>query len=383
MKITDIKATFVEIPFPQTFYPTWRPAGEKGQGAVIVEIATDEGVTGIGGMEANWGWGKVLLTTVEHMIKPQFVGKDPIRTEYLIKILRGISLFSARPWLIENALWDIVGKVCQQPIYKLWGASQDKIRAYAAWGEIRPPERRAEDALRLVEEGFKAVKIRIHQEKMKDDVALVEAVRKAVGDRLEIMVDANQATAPERPGDPKFYPVWDYARAKATARELERLGVLWLEEPLARYDIQGLSKLAAEMDILIAGGEMNKGLHEFKWLLDHGCYDIIQPNCTFSEGMFQVRKLAAVAEIYYKRCIPHAWTSGPGFVANLQVAGSIPGCDYIEYPYDPPAFLVESLQGTLQEPLLRIDKEGYVHLPQKPGLGVELNREAMERYKVA
>jgi L-alanine-DL-glutamate epimerase-like enolase superfamily enzyme len=149
---------------------------------------------------------------------------------------------------------------------------------------------------------------------------------------------------------------------------LERLGVVWLEEPLARYDIQGLSQLASEVDIPIAGGELNKGLHEFKWLLDHGCYDIIQPNCTFSEGMFQIRKLAALAETCYKKCIPHAWTSGPGFVANLQVAASIPGC-------------VESLQGTLQEPL-KIDKEGYVHLPQRPGIGVELNREAIAKFRV-
>ena len=201
MKITDIKSRFVEIPFPTTFYPTWRPAGEKGQGAVIVEVFTDEGITGIGGMEANWGWGKVLLATVEYMIKPAFLGKDPMRTEYLIKILRGISLYSARPWLLENALWDIVGKVCHQPIYKLWGGYQDKLKAYASWGELRVPERRSEDALRLLEEGFKAVKIRIHHEKMNEDIILVETVRKAVGDRLEIMVDANQATAPERPGD--------------------------------------------------------------------------------------------------------------------------------------------------------------------------------------
>lgn len=150
---------------------------------------------------------------------------------------------------------------------------------------------------------------------------------------------------------------------------------------MARYDFQGLARLSAEVDIPIAGGELNKGLHEFKWLLDQKCYDIIQPNCTFSEGMFQVRKLAAIAETCYKRCIPHPWTSGPGFVANLQVAASIPGCDYIEYPYDPPSFLVESLQGTLRKPL-RIDEEGFVHLPQEPGLGVELDKEAIDKFQV-
>ena len=352
------------------------------QGGVIVEVLTDEGITGIGGMEANFGWGKVLLATIEHMIKPQFVGKDPFQTEYLIRILRGIALYSARPWLVENALWDIIGKACGQPLYKLWGGWRDKIKAYASWAELRTPEERGEDAVRLAEEGFRAVKMRIHDEQMKNDLALVEAVKKATGDRLEIMVDANQAAAPERPGDwPFLNPVWGFERAKATAKELERFGVAWLEEPLPRYDLQGLAKLAAEVDIPIAGGELNKGIHEFKWLLEQGCLDIIQPNCTFSEGMFQVRKIAALAEAYYKRCIPHAWTSGPGFFANLQVAASIPACEYIEYPYDPPAFMPESLQGTILEPL-RIDREGYIHLPQKPGLGIELDREAMARYRV-
>jgi L-alanine-DL-glutamate epimerase-like enolase superfamily enzyme len=381
MKITDIKMDYVEIPFPRTFYPTWRPAGEKAQGAAIVRIETDAGITGIGGMEANWGWGHVLKATIEHMVKPLLIGKDPTQTEMLTKYLRGISLYSARPWLVENALWDIVGKISHLPIYKMWGGCHDKIRAYASWGELRPPAERADDAQMLVEMGFTALKVRFHHPRMQDDLALVAAVRKAVGDRLEIMVDANQATAPERPGDPRKYPVWSFERAKETALALKDFDVLWLEEPLARYDLEGLAKLCAQVDLPIAGGEMNRGLHEFKWLLESGCYDILQPSCSFSEGMFQVRKIGALAEVYFRQCIPHAWSSGPGFIANLQAAASMPNCNYIEFAFDPPAFTVESLQGTLKEPL-EIDAQGYIHLPDKPGLGIELNEEAIARYRV-
>ena len=382
MRITDITMDYVEIPFSREFWPTWRQASEKYQGAAIVRVQTDEGIQGIGGMEANnRGWGRALKNTVEEMIKPLLVGKDPTRTEDLIRYIRGVSAFSARPWFVANALWDIVGKICNQPIYKLWGGYQDRVLAYASWGELRTPQERAENALLLVEKGFKAVKMRIHHPTMKDDISLVEAVRKAVGDRLDIMVDANQATAPERPGDPFGCPVWSHERAKETALALKELGVLWLEEPLARYDLDGLARLCSEVDLSIAGGEFNRGLHEFRGLIERGCYDIIQPSCTFSEGMFQVRKIGAFAEMYHKQCIPHAWTSGPGFVANLHVAASLPNCPYIEYAFDPPAFTIESLQGTIQEPL-NIDPEGYVPVPQRPGLGIELNEEMIRRYRI-
>ena len=98
MKIIDITMDYVEIPLPREYFPTWRPEGEKFQGTAIVRVYTDEGIVGIGGMEANWGWGHVLKSSVEHMIKPLLLGKDPIKTEDLIRYLRGVSLYSARPW---------------------------------------------------------------------------------------------------------------------------------------------------------------------------------------------------------------------------------------------------------------------------------------------
>ena len=118
---------------------------------------------------------------------------------------------------------------------------------------------------------------------MADDLAMVEAVRKAVGDRLTIMVDANQATAPYRTG-PSRPPRSGVMSGLRTARALEALDVFWLEEPLPLYDFRDMTRLAAEAEILIAGGEINRGIHEFKLFLDQECYDIVQPNCTMARG---------------------------------------------------------------------------------------------------
>jgi len=313
---------------------------------------------------------------IEHMLKPRLLGRDPFATEQLIMIIRGAP---GRPWLVENALWDIIGKVAGMPIYKMWGGFQSRLKAYAAWGELRTPEKAAEDAQHLVEKGFKGVKVRLHHEKMADDIALVEAVRKAVGDRLTIMVDANQAVAPYRAGGPGTDVLWSYERALKTARALEFLDVFWLEEPLPIDDFRDLTRLAKETDILIAGGETNRGMHEFKLFLDRECYDILQPNCTMSEGMFQVRKIAAMAEVNHKLCIPHAWGPGPSFFANLQVAGSANNAPWIEFPYDPPAITPENLHMIIMDPP-RIDSEGYVAIPDKPGLGIEINWNVIKRY---
>ena len=138
---------------------------------------------------------------------------------------------------IEMALWDLIGKAAGLPLYKLWGAHTDRVRAYASLVELRSPEQRAEDALRLLEQGYRAIKLRLHAPTMKEDIAQVEAVRLAVGDRMEIMVDANQAQEPGTPGSENDL-VWSYDRALATCRELAPLDVAWLEEPLGRYDVR-------------------------------------------------------------------------------------------------------------------------------------------------
>jgi L-alanine-DL-glutamate epimerase-like enolase superfamily enzyme len=140
------------------------------------------------------------------------MGEDPLAVGRLVRVLRN----AGPPWAslpvacgVELALWDLVGKAAGLPLYKLWGAHTDRVRAYASLVEVRSPERRAEDALRLLDAGYRAVKLRLHSPTLKEDIAQVEAVRRAVGDRMEIMVDANQAQEPGTPGS-ELSLAWDF-----------------------------------------------------------------------------------------------------------------------------------------------------------------------------
>ncbi len=162
---------------------------------------------------------------------------------------------------------------------------------------------------------------------------------------------------------------------------MQELNVLWLEEPLPRYNITQLSQLAASVDIPIAGGELNSGLHEYRQLIEQDCYDIIQADACFSEGISQLRKVAALAEIHYKSFIPHTWSNGVGLGANLQLACAIPNCSWFEFPIDPPAWSIEARDFMLDEPFT-INSDGYIRVSGRHGLGVNLNEEAVQRYSI-
>jgi L-alanine-DL-glutamate epimerase-like enolase superfamily enzyme len=253
----------------------------------------------------------------------------------------------------------------------MWGRYADRILGYASTVEIRVPEERAEDALRLLEKGYRAIKLRLHSPTIAEDIAQVSAVRDAVGGRMEIMVDANQA---ERPGTPRILegPVWDYRRAFETCRELSSLGVAWVEEPLGRYDYDGLARLSTAVAIPIAGGEGGVGLHEFRELIDRKCYSIVQPDAIVSGGLGQMRKIAAYAEMHNKLCVPHHGGNGFAVAAHVQFSASCPNSPYVELIQDPPALGVLEVQGLITEPF-DVDADGYVRVPDRPGLGVELS----------
>lgn len=199
---------------------------------------------------------------------------------------------------------------------------------------------------------------------------------------MQLMVDANQATnlpSPDRS------PAWDYRHALQVARELEARNVLWLEEPLSRYDFDNLVRLRENTTIDIAGGESNRHLHEFRWLIERGVYDIIQPDCALSEGISQVRKIAALAEAFHRHLIPHHGLSGLGLAATVHLACSLREPKiWLEMMYEPPTRTIETYQclGGVLRSRLWIDADGYVHAPQGHGLGVEVDESAIARYAV-
>src|SRR5215212_966841 len=208
--------------------PAWDPGGrmafQRGGGSVL-EIHSEEGLVGIGpGVDPN------LLPALQHHL----VGQDPFDSEQHLATLRyyapGVPYRGSAG--VDIALWDLIGKACGQPLYKLWGGGRDRVPAYASMVQLSTPEERSHLAAALQEEGWQAIKLRLHHATMKADLRTVQAVREAVGDRMSIMGDANQA---QSSGNWQPGVRWDYRRAVETARELQELGCYWLEEPLPRY----------------------------------------------------------------------------------------------------------------------------------------------------
>ena len=370
MKITDVRTRTFNFPHEdQVFAPPWQPAPNRSHRLTIVEVHTDEGITGIGA-------GGVLtrLNTAAGL----FVGRDPLAIEQHVAMLSTIAYFIGRPWPVEIALWDIAAKAAGLPLYKLLGGNRDRLPAYASTAELRPKEQRAEDVVKLRDEGFTAVKIRFHSPHPPDDLPTLEAVRRAVGDEMTIMVDANQGW--RYPGDVSPHR-WDVSTAINMARAMEEFDVYWLEEPLWAYDYDGLAELRRRTTTRIAGGELNMALHEFREYIRHGCLDVYQPDATFAGGITTARTVAGMAHAAGLSFAPHTWSNGIGILANLHLAAAMPNCHFIEYPYDPPKWTPEQRDFILAEPL-RIDSDGNLVLPDKPGLGVELNEEACAKYEV-
>lgn len=373
LAIRDVVADDLEIPYEAEYRPAWQPGlVRKTREFTLVRVYTEEGIVGYGGTDG------FHARTIERDVKPYLVGRDVFELEKHARVLRN----AGGMWFVDLALWDIIGKAVGLPLYRLWGSYRDTVMAYASTAQVGTPEERAQLALRYRDEGFRAMKLRFHCETIAEDLAILEKVRDAVGSDFTLMVDANQATTLP---SPQPGPVWDYQRALTVARELENYGVLWLEEPLPRYDFDNLIRLRENTNIYIAGGEKNRGLHEFRWLIERGVYDIIQPDVTMSEGLTQVRKIAALAEVYRRHFVPHHGLSALGLAATVHLACSVPfSMMWLEMMYEPPVRTIEGYQclGGIIETPIWIDKDGYVRPPEKPGLGVEVNESKIARYAV-
>ncbi|HIE26489.1 TPA: mandelate racemase/muconate lactonizing enzyme family protein [Candidatus Poribacteria bacterium] len=367
MKITDIESFSVRVPIPQE---------EAAKGKIhhfgIVRISTDEGIQGYGfrGIDAN---------TLENTVKPALIGQDPFAIERHLEA-------GLIDWpMVEHALWDLIGKAVGQPVYKLLGGYKDKVKAYltCVWqGKAdqsdQPYQRQAEHAAYFQQNGFKAIKIRAWRPNPLDDVDAVKMIRERVGgkDKLEIMIDRTA----NGPGW-----VWDYDTAYLMANKLYEQDVTWLEEPLDRKDLDGLTRLTAATKIPITGGEAERGTQIFREFLVGKCFDIVQPDAIGAGGIFTIRKISAIAESFGIPCILHG-SHSLGLAAPLQIIGALPNCPWMEIAIVTPPLLPweqwEPVNAILKNPPLYEIEDGYIKIPQKPGLGVELNEDALKEYLV-
>jgi D-galactarolactone cycloisomerase len=368
LKITSIEIKQYLLPLDPPFKAAWDPEPRKNFATTIVYVHTDEGITGIGSGDLMIGF-----EGHEHL----FIGQDPFAIERHAQIIDNIDFHYGRCWPLDLALWDLMGKATGQPVYKLLGGRSNKLLAYASTGEIVSPEERAERALCFVEQGFRAMKIRFHHKDVRDDIKVVETVRKAVGDKLDIMVDANQGW--KMPWDVER--TWDLKMAYQVARELEQLNVFWLEEPLPAYQFELMAKLREMVGIRIAGGEMNRRYHDFMEMNKLHALDVYQPDVALAGGITQVKKIADLVQGHGAWFSPHTWTNGIGLLANLHLAAAVSHCPYLEFPYDPPAWTLER-RDYIQKERLMINADGYLVVPEKPGLGIELDEESLKRYEI-
>jgi D-galactarolactone cycloisomerase len=369
MKITGIELQRLRLPLQPPFHAAWDPDPRTRFDATIVRVRTDEGLTGIGSGDTMAGF-----EDFEHL----FVGTDPLALAAHGRTLETISFHAGRYWPLEAALWDLAGKAMGVPVATLLGGASDRIPAYASLGELRPPAQRQEDARELVSRGFRAVKLRIARHRIAEGIAVVAAIRDAVGDALEIMVDLNQWWRMAGDIEPGLAP----QAARAVVERLREHDVLWVEEPLAGEDLAGMRMLREQTGVRISGGEMARTFDELRRALQAEALDLVQPDVVLSLGIGGARTLAELALRSNRWFSPHTWTNGIGVLANLHVCCGVGGGPFLEFPYDPPGWTPERRDFMLSAPV-ETDADGFVHVPAAPGLGVDLDEERIARCAVA
>ena len=367
-KITGVKLVQLRVEKDMGSYPDWvgNPRHVTIGGGAFTEVHTDQGVTGIGPEMAP-----ALLPQVNAIL----AGQDPFDINILATRLYGLGgggLGYRGSAGAEIAVWDLIGKLANQPLYKLWGGGRERVVPYASMLRLSTPEERGDIAARLQAEGWRAIKVRSSFPTLREDVQLVEAIRKTTGDDYVIMCDGNKApfTRATTQG-----VRWDFTRACQTALEYQRLNVYWLEEPLPRYDYDQLAELNRMIYMKLAGGEGNRGIHEFRDLLEKGCFDIVQPE-NMLEGPTHLRMISALAQSMYKMCIPHVGDMRLGTICNLHLIASWPeeNSPYIEIFNDQPVGNYTYPFSIFEAPPA-LTKDGFFELPHGPGLGMTIRQD--------
>lgn len=368
MKITGIEITHHRLALDPPFHASWDSKPRRHFDATIVRVTTDEGLVGVGSGDTMTGF-------AGH--EDLFVGQDPLAIERHYRILANIQFHYGRCWPLDLALWDLAGKIAGLPVWKLLGGLSDRVRAYASSGTLRAPGALADAAEAYRARGFRALKIRFHRGDWRADIAALEAVRARVGDTLDLMVDCNQGWRMSWDA----YAPWSLKDAVQVARELERLGVYWMEEPLHRSDRAGMRALREMVDIRIAGGEMTRELYEFRDLIADRCLDVVQPDAALVGGITGLRRVAAMAEEANLVFTPHTWTNGMGVVANAHLTCGLVGAPYLEFPYDPPEWTLARRDFPVIAPL-DVDADGWVVLSDRPGMGYELDEDRLAATRI-
>ncbi len=380
MRIVGIDLWRVRVPLPAPFHPSWIPGFIQTENRfTLIRMRTQSGLEG-------WSAGPAIGR--EHaglgdILGPYILGERADDLASIAQRVREMGYLGWRCSWIEPAVWDIVGKARGKPVYELLGGPSPEsgpvsIRLYASTGEVRSGDARAQEVDMRIREGFEAVKLRVHAPTLEEDLAQIRRTRELIGDRAVLGVDANQGWRVAAVADA---PCWDYDRALAFCNEAAALGFGWVEEPLAMDAYDDLARLRAATPVTVTGAELNnQGLPEFKVMLEKGCFDVYQPDATFTGGIGGTFAIMREVARHGAAYTPHTWTNGIGFAINLQLHGASPWRDDkpLEYPLDPPGWVPGARDGLLTEPWTH--DRGRLTLPTRPGLGFEIDRWALFRH---
>ena len=363
--ITRIEITHHRLPLDPPFPASWDTVSRTHFPATIVRVFDDAGRCGIGSGDSMYGFADY---------QKYFIGQDPTNIDRHAAVLANIEFHAGRPWPLDLALWDLIGKINGEPVWKMLGGFSNKIRAYASSGVHRPIADMVTVARQARDLGFPALKVRFGRTKLDDDLAVVKAIRDDLGSSLELMVDCNQGW--RMPWD--IAAPWTVDHATDVARVLEDNGVYWMEEPLHRGDYDGMTELHNRVKIRIAGGELTREPYEFRELLQRGCFDVFQPDVVCTQGITGLAKFAHEVAAAGKIFTPHTWGTGIGVMGNLHVTAGTVGAPFIEFPFDPPEWTTERRDYMLTN-TIEADGEGWIHLSDEPGLGISLNEDVLRK----
>ena len=372
MKITDVESIILRQPDIQMI-------GDGSQDTVIILVHTDEGITGIGEVDsAPYVVKSIIDMSSSHMacmgLKEVIIGEDAFDIEKIWLKMYEKAIYHGRRSAvihamsgIDIAIWDAVGKKLNLPVAKLLGGMfRTEIQAYCS---VLMPETEY-DIQKLVEKhiprGYQGLKLGWGAlgRDFSGDLRLASWARKALGDDKKLMLDIGM--------------LWkDVKGAIQTVRKLEQYDVHWVEEPFGPDFIEGYRRLSEKVEVNISGGEELGTMYEFMDLIDNGRVDVVQPDLSRCGGFTVARKLTDYARIKGITIVPHAFKTNILMAATLQYIASLPEAWLLEFcEQDTP------LRQTLTNPIFDIDKNGKVQIPERPGLGVELDWEAVEKYRV-
>jgi L-alanine-DL-glutamate epimerase-like enolase superfamily enzyme len=363
MKITDVSVTmFAWDDIPETAYRRgWAPVrGSVEMGLVAIE--TDGGVTGHSFLGNSSQSAAIDAPQFISTLKPVLMGRDPSDIGALHREMTGRGGFNFPMRVLgaaDVALWDLAGKAAKMPLHRLLGSYRTKVPAYASSSLQPSVQAYIDDALHWKSLGWQAYKI--HPPAVpEEDIVVCAAVKKAVGDSMVLMLDS----------------VWAYCYEDAlrVGRAIEEMGFYWYEDPLAMDDIYGYVKLRQKLDIPILATEANPGgLYPMAQFITAQATDMLRGDVAVKGGVTPMLKIAHLAESFRMKCEVHHGGNSVNNVANLHITMAIPNCDYFEVLL--PAHAQK--YGLVKD--IEVDRQGFVHAPEAPGLGCEIDFALVKR----